>query len=339
VNADQLGKINLKAGIGNSDTTLTTGAETKSKVKFGSGTHVWDLDLAMGSSIVFATEGTNTGLVNGGTGGKFKLKNGNDTIDGDDLTDYTFDLGTGFDDIKLKKSTGGTLKLGDSDDIVKLDEVELATVLLGNNANTVEIKKDSRDILIKGGTGNDSYDFFDRTGLGTITVDDPAGENSFITGQGQYTLHGGKGTDTFEIGNGKSTGELFGGIGSKDDAIIISSNIEDLDDGIHVDLQAGTFNDRTTGTMIDFTIKNINVVQGSEFDDLLFGSSLADTLMGLKGDDTIVGRNGNDILFGGEDDDIVTGGKGVDTMDGGDGTDTRDDDKKDLLAINFEQVA
>lgn len=266
------------------------------------------------------------------------------------------------------------MKLGESDDIVELDEVEQLSVRLGNNTNTVEIKDDSKDIQIKGGAGNDSYDFFDRTGLGTITVDDPDGENTFITGQGQYALHGGKGTDTFEIGNGQSAGELFGGIGSNDDALIISSNIQDLDNGIHVDLQAGTFNDRTTGSMINFAIKDINIVEGSEFDDLLFGSNLADTLKGLKGKDTITGADGNDVLFGGkgddiisggngndtifggndddiisggkgddtlyveDGDDIVTGGKGTDTLYGGDGTDTRDDDPKDLT-FDFELVA
>ena len=71
--------------------------------------------------------------------------------------------------------------------------------------------------------------------------------------------------------------------------------------------------DRTNGTMINFAIKGVHVVQGSEFDDLLFGTNLADTLMGLDKDDTITGRDGNDILFGGEDDDNVTGGNGADT--------------------------
>lgn len=55
------------------------------------------------------------------------------------------------------------------------------------------------------------------------------------------------------------------------------------------------------------------IINGTEFDDYLFGT---------PGDDEIFGGDGNDVLFGGDGDDIIYDGPGIDKMFGGNGNDT-----------------
>lgn len=77
-----------------------------------------------------------------------------------------------------------------------------------------------------------------------------------------------------------------------------------------------------------YSIENLN---GSNYDDVIFGSDDANLLRGLGGNDIIDGRggddhiwgdSGNDTLNGGDGNDIVDGGTGNDSMVGGSGNDT-----------------
>lgn len=99
--------------------------------------------------------------------------------------------------------------------------------------------------------------------------------------------------------------------------------------GIRADLAKGEVRD-TSGFYVD-TLKSIENVRGSIFDDDIRGDGKANKLRGGDGDDFIRGRSGNDkllgengqdILIGGGNKDVLTGGSGNDKLRGGAGNDT-----------------
>ena len=62
-------------------------------------------------------------------------------------------------------------------------------------------------------------------------------------------------------------------------------------------------------------------VKGGGGSDTVFGDSGDDRVEGGPGDDTLIGDFGNDILYGGQDNDYLDGGDGTDWIDGGGGDD------------------
>jgi serralysin len=81
------------------------------------------------------------------------------------------------------------------------------------------------------------------------------------------------------------------------------------------------------------TLKSIEAVVGSAFNDTLTGGNSNDTFSGGDGNDNITGGNGNDTLSGGAGNDRLEGGNGNDSMDGGDGNDTmRGDNGVDTMS-------
>jgi serralysin len=67
---------------------------------------------------------------------------------------------------------------------------------------------------------------------------------------------------------------------------------------------------------------NIEEVEGSNFDDLLYGNELGNDISGLSGADSLFGRVGDDTLDGGSGNDTLDGGIGDDVLAGGAGDDT-----------------
>jgi Ca2+-binding RTX toxin-like protein len=71
-----------------------------------------------------------------------------------------------------------------------------------------------------------------------------------------------------------------------------------------------TFSDSTgTGTT---EFKNVAILQGGSFDDVLTGDEYRNMLRGAYGDDTLSGGDGDDYVFGGDGQEILTGGNGND---------------------------
>ena len=79
---------------------------------------------------------------------------------------------------------------------------------------------------------------------------------------------------------------------------------------------------------------NIEVVQGSAFDDVLGGDARVNRLEGGDGDDLLLGRGGDDLLLGngnadtligGAGNDLLLGGAGDDILGAGDGSETGQD--------------
>jgi hypothetical protein len=89
------------------------------------------------------------------------------------------------------------------------------------------------------------------------------------------------------------------------------------DRAVKVDLADATSGDGRPGIDRDQIEDTIEVVEGSNFDDTLFGSDRTDTFRGLNGDDVISGAGGNDFV------DEGTAPNGADTIIGGAGTGDR----------------
>jgi hypothetical protein len=171
---------------------------------------------------------------------------------------------------------------------------------------------------IAGGLGNDSLDggvgggAVDFTGsLTAVTVDLGAGTASGegfdslanfqdINGSDHGdTLTGDAGTNWIAVGIGNDTVD---GVSGANDTYDVASATA----AVTVDLGAGT----STGGSGTDTLKHIDDVSGSDFNDSLTGGA---------GDNVLYGEGGNDALSGGAGDkdgaDSFDGGSGIDTLD------------------------
>ncbi|MFN2100896.1 hypothetical protein [Altererythrobacter sp. MF3-039] len=154
------------------------------------------------------------------------------------------------------------------------------------------------DDVLKGLGGNDTI--FGRGGSDEIFGGD--GDDILIGGPGNDTLDGGEGTDF---------------------AVYVNE-----DAGVTVDLVAGV---ATKGLESD-TLRSIENVIGSNYDDMLSGTAGDNVLSGRGGNDIVDGGEGSDRVFGGDGEDLLYGGGGDDVLGGGDGADQlRGGDGADLL--------
>ena len=133
--------------------------------------------------------------------------------------------------------------------------------------------------MLTGGTGND-------------TLIGMAGDDTLNGGLGNNNLYGGSGNDHFIAGGGNDL--VVGGSGF--DTIDFSNATA----GVNVDLSKHT----ATGFGTD-TIKGVEAVIGSAFNDVMKGD---------KGNNSLSGGDGNDVLRGYTGNDTLTGGAGNDTF-------------------------
>lgn len=105
--------------------------------------------------------------------------------------------------------------------------------------------------------------------------------------------------------------------------------------GVVVNLGTGT----ATGWGNDILI-DIEMIGGSEFDDVIIGNKRErDVLRGYGGDDLLKGRGGNDGLHGDDGSDALFGGPGHDRLDPGDGPGEKvvsGGSGNDKIDVNFE---
>jgi Ca2+-binding RTX toxin-like protein len=136
------------------------------------------------------------------------------------------------------------------------------------------------DDQLSGGDGND-------------TIWGDGGNDRLYGNLGNDTLVGGEGADLLDGGGGTDTADYFTSPGA-----------------VNVSLLTG----KGTGADAEGdTIRGIENLRGSGFDDTLEGNNASNVINGMSGSDTIRGMGGNDW--------IITGG-GYDKIDGGTGSDT-----------------
>ena len=158
---------------------------------------------------------------------------------------------------------------------------------------------------------------------------------------------GGRGDDLFRDLGGSDT--YIGGSGTDtvsyefsviDPGVIVIGPpvmVQPGSDGITADLRLGTvqnagfappvFLTAETGELTrptllhQDTLRGIENLTGSNFDDRILGDRHDNVLEGLDGDDRIAGRGGDDLIRGGDGDDRLAGNRGDDVIISGDGRD------------------
>ncbi|MFK7944755.1 MAG: tail fiber protein [Paracoccaceae bacterium] len=146
-------------------------------------------------------------------------------------------------------------------------------------------------------TGDEDIFIVDNT---VSAVDGDSGDDLFVVSEGDVTIVGGDGVDTFDFSGLTVPGLVVGSI----------------EIGGQVDLS-------NTGSQNTFIgqkqISQIENVTGSDFADLITGDDADNVLSGGGGGDVQTGGAGNDTLDGGAGFDVVEGGAGAAMLFGGTG--------------------
>ncbi|HEU6441507.1 MAG TPA: calcium-binding protein, partial [Microvirga sp.] len=162
--------------------------------------------------------------------------------------------------------------------------------------------------------GNDFYD--SRLGITVGVIDLGAGQDVAWGSDGADSILGGAGNDWLEGGYGADT--LDGGA---DWDVVSYLSMPAAAGRVIVDLSTN----RNGGAALGDQLLNIEVVQGTNFDDVITGTVRGDgggvELLGEGGNDRLFGKGGGDILKGGTGNDTLDGGAGGDRMEGGDDND------------------
>ncbi|NJM30938.1 MAG: hypothetical protein HC855_13320 [Rhizobiales bacterium] len=188
---------------------------------------------------------------------------------------------------------------------------------------------DSAPDYIDGGDGDD---FITYAGYGDVFFGGSGGDTFVYDANHQQTngfstvFFGGEGND-YVTGSPRGN-EFFEEAGSGNDTYIgtnLTAYRDVLDysaasSGVTTDI--GSNHAVNTGTYgLDLFI-GIDDVNGTGFNDVIFGSAAGNRLSGGNGADVLDGRGGADILAGGAGNDTQQGGTGDDDLSGGDGNDT-----------------
>ena len=123
---------------------------------------------------------------------------------------------------------------------------------------------------------------------------------------GDDTLRGGKGGDYLLGGAG---GDTLDGREGEDGTSYLSSF-----GGVKIDLQAGTF---SGGDADGDLLISVEQVQGSAYDDVIYGNSADNRIDGFIGDDVLGGGAGKDTVDGGHGNDVVFAFGDGDKLSGG----------------------
>ena len=182
----------------------------------------------------------------------------------------------------------------------------------------------SNQIVADGAEGGDSI-VIDNAILTSANLQGNGGDDQLTGGGGNDILDGGDGDDDLKGGSGddiilggSGNDFLTGGLGGDlldggDGFDTVSYANTSLTFGVKILFDAnGNQLNGTAGEALGDTLKNVEYIIGTQYQDFIEGDN---------GQNVLEGGAGNDLLFGFGGDDIIQGGAGADTMDGGDGND------------------
>jgi Ca2+-binding RTX toxin-like protein len=236
---------------------------------------------------------------------------GNDTITGGHNDDFMFG-GNGNDTFIVEWSYhGDTYDGGDGIDTFNADiavlgdykqEIDLATGTNNWEDHFISIEN------IVGSANNDKFWGTDGVNVfwgrnGNDLLDGRGGDDKLYGEAGDDTLIGGAGNDLLDGGIGNDI--LVGGTGAD---TLIGGNGVDVADysgstaGVKVNLTTGT---GAGGDAEGDTLKQIENLIGSKFDDVLTGDTGANVLSAGEGNDILVGSGGGDVMDGGQGNDAA----------------------------------
>jgi Ca2+-binding RTX toxin-like protein len=278
--------------------TLDFSAATQTLANGDAISGIEQVDFKGGAGADHITGGALNDVIFGGAGADVLFGGaGDDTIAGGPGND-TLDGGAGIDTVSYADATAG----------VKVD-LNLTTAqktggggtdLLTNFENVTgsayndTLTGTNGDNVIDGGAGTD-----------TVSYAKAAGGVSVDLSQTGPQATGGAGTDTLlnieNVTGSKYADTLMGDGGNNvlnGGGGVDTVSYANAAAGVTVDLSLTAAQD-TGGAGVD-TLKSLENLTGSTFDDVLKGSLAANVIDGGAGNDTIVGGGGKDTLFGGD---------------------------------------
>jgi Ca2+-binding RTX toxin-like protein len=203
---------------------------------------------------------------------------------------------------------------GDRDDSIALDPNTIPGTITenldGGSANDTVTGANSPG-TIKGGSGSDRV-----SGRGTV---DGGTGNDVVTGSPLAdNLRGSGGRDILDGGDGAD--DIAGG--SAADTLVYPATRQNP---VNVTIGSGNGNDGgpedQTQSRRDTVHGDIEVLVGTNLNDVLVGDGSSETFIGLGGGDFMVGNSGGDTLLGFDGNDLLIGEAGNDTLRGGIGAD------------------
>ena len=295
------------------------GMDTLNGIENVSGTAYADTLIGDGNDNWIWGEGGSDNLQGGGGNDLVETDAGNATLDGGTGTDTAGFAGqdTFASGVTVSLALQGAAQAVAAGSSMTLTGFENLTgtahddVLTGDGNDNVLAGNIGNDTLL-GGAGNDTLlgdgsIAADTHGLGysgPITTFNDASVTFSLT-PGNDVLDGGAGDDWMDGGAGTDT-----------------ASFASWTEGVTVGLSTGGngFATNDAGTEND-TLRSIENISGSAFNDFINGNNDANVLDGGAGGDALFGRGGDDILLGGDGDDFLRGSDGADILNGGAGYD------------------
>ena len=271
---------------------------------------------ATGSSLLLnAIIGSEFGDVIGGFGfidGPIMLGGGNDTLGGTSAGQVDFvrndiDGGEGIDLLNLSLDSFTDREF----DLESGVYIERFPDQFGNEVSNQFSVTNFEDVV--GSVGTDIL-----RGTGETNRMNGAAGNDTLEGRGgDDSLYGGADADVIAPGAGDDSANGGAGVDTLSYAALEAPGLEinGISFGVIVDLGRQGIA-QNTGEGLD-TFENFENLEGSDFNDGLFGDDADNTIDGGDGRDFLTGEDGSDTLFGGADFDVVDGGDGADVLFGG----------------------
>lgn len=245
-----------------------------------------NVSIALGAVIENAIGGTGADRIYGNSANNTITGNGgNDIIDGGLGTDTVVFAGARANyTISWNGQTGTIIGNGFTTTVTNVEFLRFSD-------QTVAAQP-TGGLIVAGDATNDTIngtDFADSLGGagGNDTLNGLGGSDYLSGGSGNDVLNGGDGDDTLVGGQGDDT--LNGGAGWDTADYAVAGG------GVIVNLATGT----ATGAAGSDTLREIEQVNGSAFNDTLIGDANSNILRGNGGSDTLRGGGGNDTLVAG----------------------------------------
>ena len=305
----------IRAGEGANDIDAGPGADTLSYSTFGTGgvridlraqeaEHYFDTDSFDGVEHVEGSPQADT-IIGDNRPNRLSGLGGDDEIRGGGRNDALF--GGPGDDLLIGDRGNDRLHGGEGSDYAGFADARGPMVVDLRAGTAVGRGRDTLD-TVEGVIGSRHPDRLLGDGApnrliglqGNDVLNGRGGPDVLVGGVGNDRLLGGGGSDYFRPGEGDD--DVIGGRGRRD-----AIDLQDAPNALMIDLQLGT----ATG-LGDMTLRSIEWVIGSFFDDTILGSRRDDVIHGYGGRDRLVGRAGDDVLIGFRGRDTGSGGPGDD---------------------------
>ena len=285
------GLINADMAVGYAQTLSITSSQAVI-----TGTSLADTITATGAATIHGGDGNDTLIAASGSPASLYGEAGDDLLIGSSKND-TLNGGTGVNTasyVNAPKGVTVSLALTGAQNTIGAGSDTLVNIqnLTGSPFNDT-LQGNGGDNVLDGGAGVNTVSYSNATA--GVTVD--------LSLAGPQAT-GGAGTDTllnFQNLTGSAFNDTLAG-NSGDNVIDSGAGIDTLTyagaaAGVSVSLALTT--PQVTGGAGTDTIKNVENLTGSNFDDVLIGSTAANVLMGGAGNDILDGGLGNDTLDGG----------------------------------------